>query len=109
MSDCAQAQRHSADKASPPRAPPSRIGVASVVHPIELLSEQISGPPDESFDLCVEDRCIGRCVSPRHIAAGAELCNCGINAVKIDRFDAPFAELVFRAGDLAAFNRPQDC
>jgi hypothetical protein len=106
MSDCTQAQRRLADEASPPRAPPSRIGVASMVHLIELLSEQISGPPDESFDVCVEDRCIGR---SRHIAAGAELCNCGINEVKIDRFDAPFTELVFRAGDLAAFNRPQDC
>src|SRR5258705_13044002 len=102
MSDCTQAQRHLADEASPPRAPPSRIGVANVVHLIELLSEQISGPPDET---AASDAACRR----GHIAAGAELCNCGINAVKIDRFDAPFTELVFRAGDLAAFNRPQDC
>ena len=75
-----------------PRAPLSWIGVAAAAHLLELLSEQISGPTDESFDLCLEGRCIARRVLPRHIAAGAELCNCGIDAVKFDRLDAPFAE-----------------
>jgi hypothetical protein len=31
-----------------------------------------------------------------------------MNAVKFDRLDAPFAELVFRASDMAAFDFPQD-
>ena len=65
-----------------------RIGVGTAVHFMELLSEQISGPADKSFDLCVEGRCIARRVSSRHIAASAELCNRGIDAVKFDRLDA---------------------
>jgi hypothetical protein len=97
-----------ANAAPPPRALLSWIGIAAAAHFVELLSEQISGPADESFDLCLEGRCIARRVLPRHIAAGAELCNCGIDAVKFDRLDAPFAQLVLRAGNLAALDRSQD-
>jgi len=71
------------------------IAVLGVAHFIELSSEQIFRPHDKRFDLSVEGRRIGRCVSSRHIAPRTELCNCRINAVKFDRLDAPFAERVF--------------
>jgi len=94
-----------ANAAPRPRAPLSWIGIAAAAHFVELLSEQISGSADESFDLCIEGRCIPRRVLPRHITAGAELCNCGIDAVKLDGLDAPFAELVLRASNVAALDR----
>jgi hypothetical protein len=84
------------------------IAVLGVAHFIELSSEQIFRPHDKRFDLSVEGRRIGRCVSSRHIAPRTELCNCRINAVKFDRLDAPFAERVFCAADLAVLDRPQD-
>jgi hypothetical protein len=78
------------------------------VYLIELLPEQISGLRDQGFDLNLECRCIGCCLSSWHIAASTELCNSGVNAMKFGRFDPPFTELVFRSNNLAVFDCPQN-
>ena len=80
------------------------FGMLVVAYVIELLLETVSGPPDKGFDLRSEGRYIGCCGLLRRIAASAAFSNGGIYAVKLGGFDLPLAELVFRAGDLAAFD-----
>jgi hypothetical protein len=76
-------------------------------HLIELLLETLSGPADEGFDLRSEGRYI-RCCGLLRIAAHTGFSNGGIYKVELGGVDMPLAELVFGAGDLAAFDCLED-
>jgi hypothetical protein len=77
-------------------------GVAVVTHLSKLLLETIASLLDEDVYLRFEPTFSGSSVSRCRITAGAE--NRRINARTFGGLDVPFAELVFFAADLAAFD-----
>ena len=82
MSDCTQAQRHSADEASPPRAPPLRIGVASVVHPMQRSSTQRSKLSSGGPEICSDNSSMGSGLRDLGERAGKVRCDCAICATE---------------------------
>src|SRR6266508_4273100 len=104
----------SAGDAQPPPAPLARIGrqpgvrLVALMDFVDLLPETVAGLADEGFDLAFEVRRLGCRISLRRLSAGAALTHSGIIALQLGRLDAPIAELAFRRGAGAAFDRPQD-
>ena len=85
------------------------VRVAPAAGVVELLSETNSGLPEQGFDLRPERLDVWTCIRRGRGADVALLGDGRVREMQLGGLDVPFAALVSGAGNLAVFDRFQNC